>query len=538
MKIKGKIVDIHNRRIFNGCITVKDGEIISIDEIGEECPLYLLPGFIDAHVHIESSMLTPAGFAAVAVTHGTVAVVCDPHEIANVLGVEGINFMIDNASTVPMDFYFGVPSCVPATSFESNGATVGIKEISELLKRSDIKLLSEMMNFPGVLEGDSEVLEKLGAARLAGKPVDGHAPGLKGEQLKKYIGAGISTDHEATTLEEAREKIKGGMHILIREGSAARNLEALHGLIDEEPDMVMLCCDDIHPEMLMKRHINSIVVRLVEQGHDLYDVLRASSLNPVAHYKLETGLLRVGDKADFIAVDNLIEFNTISTWIEGREVYSGGEIRFDIPTIVPINRFNATPVLRGELMVVRMGTKIRVMELFDGELYTGEIIEECAAGKIVYAQPEKDLLKIVVKERYRDNPPVCGFIKGFGIGRGAFASSVAHDSHNIIAVGVDDDSIAGAINEVIRMKGGLSVYDAGKVDSVSLNIGGIMTDVPCGTIATRYDELTELVKSMGCPLQSPFMTLSFMALLVIPELKIGDRGLFKLSDFSFVELFL
>ena len=537
MEIKGKIVDIHTRKIFNGAIYIENGYIRSIRSSVEKQNSYILPGFIDAHVHIESSMLTPSAFAAAAVVHGTVAAVCDPHEIANVLGVEGVEFMIQNASTSEMDFYFGVPSCVPATPFESNGAAIGIEETRELLKRKEIKFLAEMMNFPGVLAGDRLVMGKIKEAKLKEKPVDGHAPGLKGEDLRTYAAAGITTDHEATDLEEAREKILNGMNILIREGSAARNLKALNQLIEESPEMVMLCCDDIHPEMLAKRHINSMVRELVGMGHDIFKVLRATSLNPVSHYKLETGLLRVGDKADFIIVDNLNDFNIEATWIGGIEVYRKGGPGIKITEAKPVNFFNAMEISAADITVKREGDRLRLIEAFDGQLYTAEIIEDCRPGSMVESDPSRDLLKMVVKDRYRDLPPAAAFIRGFGLTRGAFASSVAHDSHNIIAVGADDESIAGAVNEIIRLKGGLAVYDRGKIDSVKLDIGGIMTNVPCGTIAARYEELSGLVKAMGCSLASPFMTLSFMALLVIPELKLGDRGLFKLGSFSFVDLF-
>jgi len=538
MIISGKIVDIHQRRIYNGFVEIEDGHIRSIGESSVKGAGYIMPGFIDSHVHVESSMLTPASFGSAAAMHGTVAVVCDPHEIANVLGVDGIDFMIANSKGAAIDFYFGVPSCVPATPFESNGAYIGIDETQKLLERSDVKFLAEMMNFPGVLSNDNEVIGKLELARIAGKPVDGHAPGLTGEDLRSYIGHGITTDHEATNLEEAREKISGGMKILIREGSAARNLEELHPLIGEFPDKVMLCCDDIHPEMLMVGHINRSVIRLIRKGYDLYDVLRSASLNAVNHYKLDTGLLRMGDRADFIVVDNLSDFNILSTWSRGTEVYRRGMDSPLIPAVIPVNRFNSKAVSAEDIKVKRAGSRMRVMEVFDGQLYTGEIIEECDTAGIIESDPQKDLLKLVVKDRYRDLPPATAFIRGFGLKRGAFAGSVAHDSHNIIAVGADDESIAGAINEIIRMKGGLSVYDNRKVDSLVLDIGGILANVPCGTMAARYEQLSARVKELGCSLDSPFMTLSFMALLVIPDLKLGDRGLFRLDTFSFVDLFV
>lgn len=538
MKIKGRIIDIHKRITFNGEILVEGGFISEIREIEEECRQFIIPGLIDSHVHIESSMLTPGAFAAAAVVKGTVGVVTDPHEIANVMGVEGIEFMISDSRRVPVKFFFGVPSCVPATSLESNGATIGLKETQQLMKEGGVTHLAEMMNFPGVLAGDSLVMDKIAVALDAGKPVDGHAPGISGSDLRKYIGAGISTDHEASSLDEGREKIEAGMKILIREGSAARNLEALHPLLAEYPDKVMLCCDDIHPEMLVERHIDGIVRSLLSMGHDLYDVLRAASLNPVQHYGLDVGLLRVGDRADFVVIDNPRDMKILSTWIDGMAVYEEGRVAFGVPAVHSFNYFNSSTIEPRDIRINKGGDRMRVIGASDGELNTSELIYECGDQEVVNSDISRDILKIVVKERYHDKPPVAAFINGFGIREGAFASSVAHDSHNIIAVGVDDESICQAINRVVEMQGGLAVCREGKVDSLSLEIGGIMSDVPCGTIAQTYEELTYLVKDMGCDLKSPFMTLSFMSLLVIPELKLGDRGLFSVGAFDFVDLFV
>jgi adenine deaminase len=537
MVIKGKIVDIYKREIFNGAVTIKGSKILDISYIEEECDSYILPGFVDAHVHIESSMVTPGYFAEVAVSHGTVAVVADPHEIGNVLGVEGVEFMIREGLKVPLKFFFGAPSCVPATSVESSGAVIGVEEVVSLLKRDEIKFLAEMMNFPGVISGDSDVLDKLEAAKIACKPVDGHAPGLKGKQLKSYIDAGVVTDHEATTLDEAREKIGLGMKIVIREGSAARNLEGLHQLVGESPENVMLCCDDIHPEMLVKRHINSLVRDLVKRGYNLFDVLRIASVNPVEHYNLEVGTLKAGDSADFIVVEDLTDFSILSTWIGGEAVFSGGKTNFIVERCDPVNHFNSSKITEESIAVKRVGDRIRVIEVFDGELFTEEKSVLCGKGSYVETDREADILKLVVKERYNDLDVSVGFIHGFGLKSGAFAGSIAHDSHNIIAVGVDDRSITAAINRVIEMKGGLALCNNGVVESLELNIGGIMSNVPCGTIASKYEQLSDKVKDMGCHLKSPFMTLSFMSLLVIPKLKLGDRGLFAIEKFKFVSLF-
>jgi adenine deaminase len=498
--------------------------------------VYILPGFIDAHVHIESSMATPGAFALAAVRHGTVAVVSDPHEIANVMGVAGVEFMLRDAEKVPLRFTFGAPSCVPATSFETSGAAIRATEIAKLLADDRIGFLSEMMNFPGVINRDPEIMARIDAAKKNGKPVDGHAPGLRGEDLKKYVAAGISTDHECTTIEEAVEKISLGMKILIREGSAARNLEMLHPLIAQYPDMVMLCCDDIHPDELLSRHIDDIVRRLIGKGYDIFDVLKASSVNPVVHYNLETGLLRPGDSADFIVVDNLTEINVQQTYIKGAPAYDNGRLLFLYQSAKVINNFKASPVKPFDIRRDVGGTTIRVIEAYDGELFTGCKLVDVSQTNSVGYDLSADIIKIVVKERYTDKPPVTGFVKGFGIKSGAFASSVAHDSHNIIAVGTSDEAICHAINTVISKEGGLAWWRAGETLSLPLNIAGIMSSEPVSETATAYKTLTDAVRETGSPLQSPFMTLSFMALLVIPDLKIGDKGLFDVNRFELVPL--
>ena len=537
MIFKGKILDPLQRRIYNGIITVSDGVISSIEESGEEYNDYIVPGFIDSHVHIESSMLVPSEFAVAAIRHGTVGVIADPHEIANVCGERGIEFMIENGNSVPLKFMFGLPSCVPATSLESSGAVINDKETYRILRKGSVGFLAEMMNFPGVLSGEKDVIGKLEAARELGMVVDGHAPGLRGEALIRYISSGISTDHEAVTIGEAIEKINGGMKILIREGSAARNLDALHSLVSTHPTEVMLCCDDVHPERLEKGHINMIVKRLLTTGHDIFNIFMASSVNPVKHYGINVGLLQVGESADFQIVNSLTDLKVEEVYIGGERVYGDHNIQFNRPIVEAINNFNSSKVDKDELKVVADGTRLRVIQALDGELTTGSEYVSVIEGLEVNPDIENDILKIVVKERYRDNLPVTAFIKGFGLKRGAFAGSVAHDSHNIIAVGCDNGSISEAINMVVEMKGGLAVFDGGAKLKLELPIGGIMSDVPCGTMASRYQEMSDYVKEMGSLLRAPFMTLSFMSLLVIPELKLGDRGLFELSSFSFVDLF-
>jgi adenine deaminase len=538
MKIIGKLVNIHSRQIYPAIVNFSEGIIINIENTESVPDVYIMPGLIDSHIHIESSMITPGAFAMAAVKHGTTGTVSDPHEIANVLGIDGIKYMIEDGGKVPVRFWFGASSCVPATAFETSGASLTHIEIEELLQLEEIKYLGEMMNFPGVIYGENEVLKKLESAKRAGKPVDGHAPGLSGEMLRRYVEAGISTDHECSSLNEAKEKISLGMKILIREGSAARNLNALKFLYNTDPELVMLCSDDLHPEMLKHGHINKLIAALISEGFDKFDVIRSATLNPVEHYKLEAGLLRPGDSADFIVVDDPGKMNVQETWIAGEKVFGADRNTFTYSPGISINKFNCSPIKTGDLVVLNEKKDIRVIEAFEGELLTKEILFSSGKREFAEADPDNDILKIVVKDRYRDSPAVTGFIKGFGIKDGAFASSVAHDSHNIISVGTNDADIADAINEIIRMKGGLSVSCSGHLSSLQLDIGGIMTSSSCDEVAEKYLNLTELVKNLGCTMNAPFMTLSFMALLVIPDLKIGDRGLFDVNKFKLVPLFV
>jgi adenine deaminase len=538
MEISGKIIDVHKRRIYPATITVSSGLIESIVETDDSPDLYIMPGLVDAHVHIESSMLVPSHFAVAVVRHGTVAVVTDPHEIANVLGKEGVRFMLENAGNVPVKMLFGAPSCVPATTSETAGAKISASDIEELLKEPGIGFLAEMMNYPGVIYDDAEVHKKLETARKAGVPIDGHAPGLSGEKLKKYINSGISTDHECTSVEEALEKISGGMKILIREGSAAKNLDDLAPLLGYKPDDVMLCTDDLHPETLAKGHINKMVARLIGLGYDLFNVVRAASVNTIEHYNLKTGLLRKGDPADFIVVDDPARMNVLQTWINGKMVFDGDRTLFGPGEVKGINRFKCTRLLTDEIRVINEGGKINVIVAHNGELLTGAEVASAGEDPFVTARPEEDLLKIVVKERYNDRPPAVGFIRGFGLKSGAMASSVAHDSHNIIAVGTNDRDIVTAINLIIDAEGGLSVVSEERAEILRLPVAGIMSDMPVTAMANRYEALSETVRSLGSSLDAPFMTLSFMALLVIPRLKMSDRGLFDGLSFNHVPLFV
>lgn len=538
-ELSGNIVDVLSGRIFSGTVSVENGRIRSVEEHPVEGGKYILPGLIDAHIHIESSMLIPSEFARIAVVHGTTGTISDPHEIANVLGVEGVKFMIRNAGKVPFKFGFGVPSCVPATPFETAGARIGPEEVEELLNTGEIRYLSEMMNFPGVLNDDPGVMAKLGSALKCGKPVDGHAPGLRGEPLQKYIAAGISTDHECFTLEEALDKAGRGMKILIREGSAAKNFEELCPLIASHPEMVMFCSDDKHPDDLVEGHINKLVTRAIKKGFDPVSVIRCCTLNPVGHYRLDAGLLQPGDPADLIEVDNLDTFNVLAVYVDGIEVARNGESSIASVQEDPVNLFSSKAVSPESLRVIPEQNEIRVITALDGQLITKiQLLEPTIVDRSVVSDPSRDLLKLVVLNRYRPSPPAIGFIKGFGLRRGAMASSVAHDSHNIVAVGADDFSIAEAIGIVIKEKGGISLVDNGTQMVLPLPFAGIMSGLDGYHVADLYQQMDRQVKDMGSSLRAPYMTLSFMALLVIPELKLSDRGLFDGTAFTFTSLFV
>jgi adenine deaminase len=538
MKVIGKMIDINNRDIYPAILHFDKGIINKIERIKTAPEIFILPGLIDAHIHIESSMLTPGAFAQIAVKHGTIGVVSDPHEIANVLGIEGVNYMINDAKKVPLKFWFGAPSCVPATPFETNGARIDHEEIEGLLARKEIKYLSEMMNYPGVINHDKEVLLKLNAAKKYLKPIDGHSPGLSGAFLKRYISAGISTDHECSSLDEAKEKISLGMKILIREGSAAKNLEALKSLIKTDPQMVMLCSDDLHPEMLSLRHLNKIVAKLISEGFDIYDVIKTCTINPALHYNLNAGSLMRGQPADFILVDDYYKMNVLETWIGGNKVFDNGTVLFSYDKGDCLNKFNCVRIKQDDISVTRENKNMLVIEAVEGELLTKKNIIGTGKNRIIESNTDSDILKIIVKDRYNDSPPSVGFIKGFKLKKGAFASSVAHDSHNIICIGTNDEDIVSAVNEIVSLKGGLSVSICGKISSLQLNIAGIMSDLSCDEVALAYENLAQNVISMGCRFRAPFMTLSFMALLVIPELKMSDKGLFDGDKFCLTPLFV
>jgi len=537
MQIQGQIVDIENRRIYAGEITIENGKIISLNEKNHDVKQFIMPGFIDSHIHIESSMLVPSEFAKIAVLHGTVATISDPHEIANVLGKAGVYYMIENGKKVPLKFHFGAPSCVPATTFETAGAVIDSEGIKELMASPDIYYLAEMMNYPGVLFDDAEVLKKIEWAKHFGKPVDGHAPGLRGEPIKKYISAGITTDHECFTFEEAEEKLSLGMKVLIREGSAAKNFEALIDLLPENYKNMMFCSDDKHPDDLIVGHINLLCSRAVAKGIDVFKILQAACVNPVNHYKMNVGLLKEIDAADFIVVEDLVDFKVKQTYINGELVAQNGEsfvqhIPFETP-----NNFNITSKEISDFDVSGSSSKIRVIEALEGQLITNEIHHKSLIidGKIV-SDTENDILKMAVVNRYENTKPAIAFIKNFGLKKGAIASSVAHDCHNIVVVGTSDEEICNAVNLIIKNTGGVCAVNGAENKMLALPVAGIMSDKNGWETGKLYQEIDAMAKELGSNLKAPFMTLSFMALLVIPDLKLSDKGLFSGNTFSFVDL--
>jgi len=543
-KHSGNIVDILNRQIYFGEISVVNGKINSIEKkefLKDEYQPgnYILPGFIDSHVHIESSMLVPAEFAKLAVVHGTVATISDPHEIANVCGMAGVEFMIANGKTVPFKFHFGAPSCVPATIFETAGAALNSSDVDALLQKDEIKYLSEMMNFPGVLLGDEEVLKKIASAKKYNKPVDGHAPGLRGADAKKYIEAGISTDHECFTAAEALEKLQYGMKILIREGSAAKNFEALIDLLHDYSNEMMFCSDDKHPDSLAESHINQLCARAIAKGIDVFKVLQAACINPVLHYKMDVGLLRLGDAADFIVVEDLCNFKVLQTFIDGDLVAEKGRSLIVGNKSGLINQFNCDEQTAGAFSIIHKREKeILVIEALEGQLITNKLITapHILNGEIM-SDVGNDILKMVVVNRYHNAPVTKTFVKNFGLKKGAIASTVAHDSHNIIAVGVDDESICRAVNLVIKEQGGVSSVSNEREITLPLPVAGLMSNEDGYQVAATYTAIDKMVKEeLGSTLAAPFMTLSFMALLVIPHLKLSDLGLFDGDAFQFAQI--
>jgi adenine deaminase len=535
--ILGQFVDIENKNIFSAEVSFADGKIVSVKEKEHTIQHYILPGFVDAHIHIESSMLVPSEFARLAVLHGTVGTISDPHEIANVLGKEGVYYMIENGRKVPLKFHFGAPSCVPATTFETAGAVIDSDDIKELLSSPDINYLAEMMNYPGVLFDDDEVLKKIAWARHFNKPVDGHAPGLRGKDAEKYISAGISTDHECFSFDEANEKLALGMKILIREGSAAKNFEALIDLLPEHYENMMFCSDDKHPDDLIVGHINQLCARAVAKGIDVFKVLQVACINPVKHYNMNVGLLQNNDAADFIVVEDLIEFKVLQTYINGELVAEKGQSFIESVSFEKPNNFNVSPKSIDDFRIEGTSKNIRVIEALDGELITNEIHSSAILknGNLI-SDVENDILKMAVVNRYQDVKPSVAFIKNFGLKKGAIASSVAHDCHNIVVIGTSDEEICSAVNLIIENKGGVCAVNGNQKKNLALPVAGIMSAKNGWEAGKEYQEIDAMAKDLGCTLRAPFMTLSFMALLVIPDLKLSDKGLFSGNKFEFVDL--
>jgi adenine deaminase len=537
MIVQGNIVDIQNRKIFKGEVEVKKDKIVAIREANQTIENFIIPGFVDAHIHIESSMLVPSEFAKIAVTHGTVATVSDPHEIANVLGVKGVDFMIENGKKVPLKFNFGAPSCVPATSFESAGAIINADDVKSMMENPDIKYLAEMMNYPGVLYDDEEVLAKIKHAKNNNKPIDGHAPGLRGDDATKYIAAGISTDHECFSFNEAKEKLEKGMKVIIREGSAAKNFEALIDLLPKHFENMMFCSDDKHPDDLLLGHINQLCERAVAKNIDVFKVLQAACVNPVKHYNLDVGLLQKNDFADFIVVEDLKNFKVLETYINGELIAKNGKSFVKSVDFEILNNFNTNPKKVEDFRVKSSAKKIRVIEALDGELITNQITANSLLkdGNLI-SNTADDVLKMTVVNRYQNEKPAVAFIKNFGLKEGAIASSVGHDSHNIIAIGVSDEMLCKAVNLIIDNRGGVCAVTSSKEKIVSLPVAGIMSDKPAKEIGNAYAALDNMAKEMGSTLKAPYMSLSFMALLVIPSLKLSDKGLFDGNNFKFTSL--
>jgi adenine deaminase len=539
--IKGNLVDICEKSTYPAKITIEQGKISSIEQLSEICDSYILPGFVDAHVHIESSMIIPTEFSRLCLPHGTIATVSDPHEIANVLGMRGIEFMIDNAKSTLLEIVFGAPSCVPATSFETAGATIDVNDIRQLLSKPEIGYLSEMMNYPGVLFSDPIVIEKLRIAKSINKPIDGHAPGLRGKQALEYADAGITTDHECYSLEEAIEKIQYGMKILIREGSAAKNYNALHPLINLYPESCMFCSDDKHPDDLVRGHINEIVKQSIELGYDLYDVLRIAHLNPKEHYGINIGSLQIGDSADFIICNDLISFKPEAVYIKGICVAQSGICTLPLETNIDADYSICAiePITVEALSIPAKSSTINVIECIPGELITKSFIAEMDIQTgFLHSDSSRDILKIVNINRYEQVSPALGFVKGMSLKRGAIASTIAHDSHNIIAVGVDDESMMHAINALIQCKGGIAYAYKDEVNVLPLDIAGLMSSENGYTVSKQYEKIDQLARNAGSDIHAPFMTLSFLALLVIPSLKLSDKGLFDGDAFAFTSLYL
>ena len=539
-RIEGNIIDHHHKEIFEGSIEIEGKHIKAIHRHPTCSASYIMAGLVNAHVHLESSMLMPQEFGKLSIAHGTIATVSDPHEIANVMGTEGIEYLMQHAESSPIKHFFTIPSCVPASPFDSNGATIDSDEVEQLARSGRFVALSEVMNIPGVIHKDPEVIAKLAVAKANHLPIDGHAPLLSGEPLQQYAAASITTDHESCDLQIAKEKLSNGIKIILRQGSAAKNYPSLHPLIASHTDQLMFCTDDSHPDDLLHHgEIDLILRKALTDGYSIFDLLKIASSNPINHYKLNVGQLRPGDLADFIVIDNLEALHTKQVYIEGELCYDSRQAGEQAPPesqpIIPINRFDHAPIQPQCLAFPTDGTELLMIGLISNQIITQKRSFTPHTTHNFESDLTQDILKIVYLNRYTDSEPQVAFCQGMGLKRGALASSIAHDSHNIIAIGCSDQAITEAINELIAHRGALVVHDGHKVHSLPLPIGGIISDQPATEVIRRYEHLQRLTNLIGSPLQSPFMTLSFLALVVIPHLKIGEQGLFDYNLFDWVE---
>ncbi|MBI5896220.1 MAG: adenine deaminase [Desulfobacterales bacterium] len=548
---KARLVNVFLGAVVETDIAISDGFIVGFGaydalttvDLGRR---YVAPGFIDAHVHIESALVGPAEFARAVLPRGTTAVVADPHEIANVLGTAGIDYMLAASEASPLRFYFTLPSCVPATDMESAGARLTEEKLRPYLGHSRIVGLAEMMNFPGVIHADAEVLAKIASMQAAGKPVDGHAPGLSGHALHAYLSAGIASDHECTSALEAEEKLAAGMRIMVREGTGARNLDDLLPVITPRTARRMMwCSDDRHPRDLMAAgHIDQMVRRAVRGGVDPITAIQMATLNPAEYFRLDDlGAVAPGRRADLVVLDDLNDPVV-------RQVYSGGRLVAAENRWVDagaVARPPAAPAAmkvqldRIDFKVTAQGRRVRVIETVPRQIVTrGTVSDARIVDGLAVADPARDLLKIAVVERHHDSGRTgIGFIRGFGLTRGALAATVAHDSHNIVVVGTSDGDMHAAVAALVAMGGGLVAVDAGQVAAqLALPIAGLMSDQPMTAVCAALDQLLAAARRMGSTLHDPFMTLSFMALPVIPALKLTDMGLVDVAAFKIVPLFV
>lgn len=564
--VEGNLVNVITKEIYKATIGIKNGKIVYVGD-GENNGLknevnskkilhtnkFLLPSFIDSHIHIESSTLIPSEFAKLAVKHGTCAVITDPHEIANVLGVEGIKFMIENSKDTPIEIYFNIPSCVPAAEGFETSEKINIEDTKQLKKNKRILGLAEVMNFPGVINCNPEIIKKIKLFNSKNFVIDGHSPNLKGNLLNAYV-LFIRSDHESMNYGEAIEKLRKGMYLMIREGSAAKNLDVLKDIIKNKisTDNCMLCCDDIHADELNERHIDLLIKKAIEMGMDAVDAIRMATINPANYFNLKNlGAIAIGRNANITIVNDLKDFKVDTVIFKGKVVVSNGKfilrtkqrkISEKFTNTIKIRKF-CIDNLKIKARKKKGKEKVRVIKAINGKIFTEERIEEISIKDgFLTEDTRRDILKIVVVDRHKGENFCVGFVKNFGIKSGAIASSISHDAHNVIAVGSDDVSFIKAISEIDKIQGGIVVVcknkdNEDKIYSLPLRIAGLMSD-NTEEVLKNTDVLKKKAKEIGCKLNEPFMTLSFLTLSVIPELKITDKGLVDVRDFKFVDLII